>query len=111
MGPVTKFLPPPRGYTRCKSLSSMFGVAQKAKIYQWPEVSHSEEEEKADRLLKTFNSDGADPAKVAKALELAMKLVKEKKDDDGPKEAPEEAVESGVVTASEGGEGGDEDKE
>lgn len=98
MGPVRKFLPPPRGYTKCKSLTSMFGMREKARIYQWPNTSDSDEEAKADSLIAKFSSQ-ADAQQVAKAAAIAVRLVKEKVD--GPKEVPEEAVDPGLVISTE----------
>mmetsp|Transcript_133272 Transcript_133272/g.344889 ORF Transcript_133272/g.344889 Transcript_133272/m.344889 type:complete len:991 (+) Transcript_133272:80-3052(+) len=57
MGPISKLLPPPRGYTKCQSLGKMFGLksADKAKVWQWPEEPNREEDKAAAKLLSAFN--------------------------------------------------------
>merc|ERR1719330_630542 len=57
LGPVTKLLPPPRGYTKCQSLSKMFGVKERAKVFTWAENPDSQEEAQAKALLSGFSAE------------------------------------------------------
>merc|ERR1719189_1800713 len=60
LGHVKKLLPAPRGYTRCKSLTSMFGVADKRqapKVMLWPDSIDAKEEEQAEKLLSGLTKE------------------------------------------------------
>lgn len=91
LGAVSKLLVPPRGYTRCKSITSMFGMkdthASSQKTLQWFAPPNAEQEASAQKLISTFGG-GVNEWKAARAAESAVKMVKFKTD------VPEEQVEA-----------------
>merc|ERR1719336_613550 len=62
LGAVKDLLPAPRGYLGrgCKSLTSMFGVAEKqqpAQVYRWPNAVDAKEEAQAQELLSGLTTE------------------------------------------------------
>merc|ERR1719362_2752925 len=74
LGPVVKLLPPPRGYTKCQSLTKMFGGKERAKVFQWPEQANIEEDTKARALLSGFSAE-LEALRAAKAREAVEKAA------------------------------------